>query len=340
MNATIRDVARRAGVSETTVSLAFKERSRISEKTRQRVRHIAAELDYVPNEAARALRRGSPRTLGLMVNDLTNPFYGRMVREVEAVAMAEGYQVLVSESQFDPTRELGNLDRMLQARIRGLLICFSETTPETVPRVRDMRIPCLALDTFPEGYEGPHVVNDLAAAGRLAVEHLLAVGCRRLALVIAGSVGARFSSFARLESGFREALRVAGLPCDSRQVISAGWGIEEGYAAFAELRRQAPETDGVLCGNDLCAFGLLSAADEAGIAVGPELAIMGIDDLPFSALPRLNLTSIRQPDRELAECAAQALIESIEAGERCSVKLSLAPRLIARSSTLAKTSVL
>lgn len=334
MSTTIRDIARAAGVSETTVSLAFRPRSRISDETRRRVLQLARQLQYVPHLAARELRRGAPRTLGVLVNDLTNPFYGLMAREIEAVAQRLDFQVLLAETQFDPHCELTSIERMCQARVRGLLVCFCERTADSFARLAESGLPYLALDTRPEGYAGPYVAHDLAAAGRLAAEHLLAVGCRHPALLIPNQPGGRFSSFTHLHAGFAEALAQRGCPLPPAAVIDAGWAIGDGGEAYTRLRQQYPAADGALCGNDLCALGVMAAADAAGRRVGPDLALIGIDDLPVAALPRIGLSSIRQPNARLAELAAEALIAASESGALPELRTTLAPELIARASSL------
>ncbi|OGV76571.1 MAG: hypothetical protein A3K19_32300 [Lentisphaerae bacterium RIFOXYB12_FULL_65_16] len=336
MSATIRDVARRARVSETTVSLAFQDKSRISDATRQRVLTVARNLNYVPNLAARHLRAGQSRTLGVLVNDLTNPFYTRMVRMVEHTAESFGYQVFVMESQWDPGREAESLRRMLEARVRGAILCLCEESDASFDILGDYNVPYVAMDSYPRGFKGPFVANDVTCAGRLAAEHLVAAGCRHLALLIPPSKGRRFSAFERLMDGFGPALKAHGRPFSRAQVVDADLSIAGGMTGFASLRSSRPKTDGLLCGNDLCALGVMEAADRAGVRVGPDLAVMGIDDLEVAALARVSLTTIRQPNDRVAELATQALVRAIDANEPVSIQTALEPELVIRNSTRLK----
>ncbi|MFW6060632.1 MAG: LacI family DNA-binding transcriptional regulator, partial [Phycisphaeraceae bacterium] len=207
MRVTIRDVAREAGVSDTTVSLALRPKSRISDATRQRVLEAAQRLSYVPDRAAQRLRTGASRALGFLVNDLTNPFYARMIRRAGEVARDRAYELTVGESRWDPARELTAAQHMIEARVDGMLACLTERNTETLQRFGQYGVPAVLVDTYPEGYSGAYVANDLIAAGRLAAAHLAEAGCRRLVMFSAQARGRRFSAMRRLEAGFAEGAR-------------------------------------------------------------------------------------------------------------------------------------
>ena len=333
MAATIRDIAKQAKVSQTTVSLAFREGSRISAATRRKVLAIAERLDYMPNLAARHLRHGRPRTLGLLVNDIRNPFYARMARIVELTALEAGYHVIMTESQWDPQREVANLRRMIQARVRGAVVCLCERTDEGQGMLDRYGVPYVAMDSRPVGFKGAYVANDMAAAGRLAAEHLATVGCRRLALLIPGGDRLRFSAFVRFHRGFAQVLKRRGIPFGRKHVLHARLTIEEGIRVFDDVRKSLPDADGIVCGNDLCALGVIEAADLAGIRVGPDLAVMGIDDLDVSRLSRISLTTIREQNAAVAREATRALIRRIENDAEPPVRKTLKPELVVRDST-------
>jgi LacI family transcriptional regulator len=166
---TIRDVARAAKVSETTVSLSLRDGTRISDATRHKVLSAAKRLGYVPDLAARALRLGDSRTIALLITDITDPFYARIAREVERTAQEFAYQVLIAESQWDGARELEQIERMIQARVRGFVACFCETQAHSWELLKNRQIPHVAIDTAPNGYRGSFVRNDLAEIGRAHV---------------------------------------------------------------------------------------------------------------------------------------------------------------------------
>jgi len=332
-NVTIRELARAAGVSETTVSLAFRSHSRITAATRDKVIAMARKMGYVPSLAARALRLGSPRSIGLVVNDIANPFYAFLVRSADTIARKRGYQVMVADSHWDPATEVEVLQNMLASRVRGLLACLNERSSQAFEILADCTAPSILVDTAPEGYHGGFVGNDLAAAGRLAAEHLLEVRSRRLAILTAGPQMDSFSAFVHLRKGFLEAVAQYGADASQVRVIPAGLTIDGGKLGFQRLMRQAPDCDGVFCVNDLCAIGAIEAADALGLRVGPQVAIMGIDDLDISAAARISLTSIRQPTHRIIDLAVNALLDAVESNERPDVTMLLKPELIVRNTT-------
>lgn len=330
---TIRDLAQAVGVSETTVSLAFQVGSRITPATRDRVVAMARQMGYVPNLAARALRLGTPKSIGFLVNDIANPFYAFLLRSADAIARKRGYQVIVSDSHWDPKRETQAVQNMIASRVRGVLACLSEKSPQALELLAQGAVPGILVDTVPEGYRGGFVANDLVAAGRLAVEHLREARCRRLAMLTADPPMASFSAFVQLRQGFLDAAGEYGMDPGQVPVIPAGLTIDGGKLGFQRLLKRVPDCDGVLCVNDLCAIGALEAADAKGIRVGADVAIMGIDDLDVSSTARISLTSIRQPYRRIIDLAANALIDAIEGNERPDVTMLLKPELIVRNST-------
>jgi len=333
MSTTIREVAIAAKVSQTAVSLAFRPGSRISDATRERVLRVASKLRYVPNLSARHLRDGNPRLLGALVNDLTNPFYAGMVRAMELAAQRASYQMIVMESQWQTDREVDCLNRMAQSRVRGVLLCFSEESGEGQEVLERFRVPYILIDTYPLGYKGSYVANDLTAAGRLAGEHLADVGCRNPVLVVPRRRRRQFSSFVRLRRGLDQALKKRGVAFDRNCVFAAGLTIEEGRRVLPEVMKARPQTDGIFCGNDLCALGAMEAIDKMNMQVGRDVAVIGIDNLPVSRLDRISLTTIEQPHDTIAVEAAQALIEGVERDKPLAVRKEFEPSLIVRAST-------
>jgi LacI family transcriptional regulator len=330
---TIRDIAREAGVSDTAVSLSFQQNSRVSAATRERVLAIARRLNYFPNRSARNLRYGGSRTIGFVVIEITNPFYSRMIRSAERIALGLGYDILFAESYWDPQKEIRIVSNMIENRVAGILMCFCENTRESLTLIEQSRLPLIAVDTCPPHYNGPYVVNALASAGRIAAEHLLDAGCRHPVFFNASVAMSRFSSFHLLLKGFQEVLRARGVPLTDPAIINADWTIEGGSAGFAELLSRGQPFDGIFCVNDLCAFGVVDAAERAGYKVGRDFAIMGIDNLEIGGIGRISLTSIDQPYDQIIELATRSLIESVENNRPCAVRKRFKPTLVVRDST-------
>jgi len=334
-DATLKDIATEAGVSVTTVSLAFQPGSRISDGTRKEVLRIAQRRGYVPNQAARNLRRGRTLTLGVIVPDITNPFFATLVRHTETVAIERGYEVISAESRWEGDAELRAIESMARLRVDGLVFCCSEATQESVPLLRRHGIQHVLIDTCPPGYDGPFVVNDLEAAGRLAGVHLTEVGCRAPAFLTGAASHCEFSSFRLLREGFAEGLRLHGVAWRPERAVAAGLTFEAGLVAGRALLASHPQIDGVFCVNDACAWGVMEAIGESGRSAGPDIAVIGVDDLEASRMSCVSLTSIRQPYPKLARIAANALIDAIEDSTADPVRTSLAPELVIRDSTAA-----
>lgn len=334
-SATITEVARLANVSETTVSLAFQDNSRISLKTRQKVREIATRLHYVPNQHAKSLRAGRTKLIGLLVNDLVNPFYAQLAETIEDFVEERGYQLLVFNSRWIAKREIAAIKRMVSLRIEGALVCYSEKTDESKRILLDNDIPHIALDTSPVHMDEAFVFFDLKLAGSLAAMHFESIGCRRPALMMPMEDDQhRFSAFLHLEKGFVEEWQRRGKMADMVYRIPAALTIPSGREAFLKLYRSMSNVDSVFCGNDLCALGAMDAADQLGLKIGEDIAIMGIDNLPVGAIARLGLTTLHEPVDKLANQAASALLEGIENHKRISICHLIEPELILRASTL------
>jgi LacI family transcriptional regulator len=330
---TIRDIARKAGVSDTAVSLAFQKNSRLSEPTRARILRIARELNYFPNRSARTLRYGASRTIGFVVNDITDPFYSRMIRSAEKIALELGYTVLFSESNWDPGKETRVISDMIESRVLGVLMCFCEKTEESLRFIDLAGVPVIAVDTFPKFYHGSYVVNDVENAGFLAADHLLGQGCRAPVFFNSNESMSGFSSFRLLLRGFRKRLRQSGVSGLEPAVVLADLTIEGGVQGFENLLAAKVDFDGIFCVNDLCALGVVEAAEKHGYRTGRDLAVMGIDNLEISAVSRISLTSIDQPYDRIIELATRSLIESIEKKEPCRLRRKLKPSLVVRGST-------
>ena len=330
---TIRDIAREAGVSDTAVSLSFKENSRVSTATREKILAIARRLNYFPNRSARNLRYGGSRSIGFVVIEITNPFYSRMIRSAERIALELGYDILFAESYWDPQKEIRIVSSMIENRVSGMLMCFCENTRESLALIEQSRLPLIAVDTCPPFYKGPYVTNALASAGRMAAEHLVQAGCRHLVFFNASPSMSRFSSFQLLLKGFREGLRAAGRQPSDLAVFHADWTIEGGSAGFEQLLSSGRPFDGIFCVNDLSAFGVVDAAERAGYRAGRDFAVMGIDNLEIGGISRISLTSIDQPYDRIIELAVRSMIEGIQNNRPCTVRRRLTPTLIVREST-------
>jgi LacI family transcriptional regulator len=310
----------------------------VSAATRERVLEIARRLNYFPNRSARNLRYGSSRTIGFVVIEITNPFYARMIRSAERIAHELGYEILFAESHWDAQKEVRIVSSMIENRVSGILMCFCENTRESLDLIQQSHLRLIAVDTCPSHYKGAYVVNALASAGRMAAEHLLEAGCSHPVFFNATVAMSGFSALQLLLKGFRQGLRAENADLPASAVINADWTVEGGSEGFTALLASGQPFDGIFCVNDLCALGVIDAAERAGYRVGEDFAIMGVDNLEIGSISRISLTSIDQPYDRIIEVATRSMIESIEQNEPCTVRKRLTPTLIVRNSTRLRTS--
>lgn len=329
----VRDVAQRAGVSVGTVSNVMNHPEKVSAGAVARVTAAIEELGFIRNDAARQLRDGRSKTIGLVVLDVRNPFFTDVARGAEDAAAAEGLSVTLGNSDENRERESGYLDLFEQQRVHGVLISpYSDITARLL-RLRKRGIAAVLVDRTSTDSSFSSVSVDDIAGGRLAAEHLIAQGRRRLAF-IGGPMAIRQVAD-RLE-GARQAVSVNPdvtlevIPVDALSVI-------EGRAAGTAIRDRAAaqRPDGVFAANDLVAMGVLQALmlQGSGIEVPQEIALIGYDDIDFAAAAVVPLSSIRQPSALIGRTAVEILLEEAADDSIEPRQVVFQPELVVRSST-------
>ena len=326
----VRDVAHRAGVSTGTVSNVLNRPDQVAPATRQRVLDAIDELGFVRNEAARQLRAGHSRMIGLVVLDVGNPFFTDIATGVEQAAAGAGLSVILCNSAESPQRESHYLSLLQEHRAYGVLITPVGEKNSRIEEIRRRGIPAVLVDHGASRRQCSVTVDDVVG-GELAVTHLLDQGHRRLAF-IGGPMWIRQVSD-RLE-GARKALRNAD---DARlSVIEVdAMTVAAGRDAAARLRALGDDRPtGVVCANDLLALGVLQDMTRHHVDVPGELAIVGYDDIDFAAAAAVPLTSVRQPRVQLGEAAATLLIDEVERADTHQHRqVVFEPELVVRESS-------
>ncbi len=327
MAVTIREVAARAGVSVGTVSNVLNARANVAPDAVGRVRQAIAELGYVRNDAARQLRAGRSRGIGLVVLDVGNPFFAAVARGAEARAAEGGMVVLLGSSEQDAAREESYLDLFLEQRVNGVLVSPADDDLAALRRVAASGIPVALVDRESADGELASVAVDDEEGGFLAVTHLLERGRRRIAFV-GGPLSTR--QVADRLTGARRA--IAGVPGASLEVVERpSLTVLAGRSAGEELRERGERPDAVFAANDLLAVGVLQAFSLlSDVRVPEDIALVGYDDIDFAAAAVVPLTSVRQPAELIGWTAVDLLLRQVS-GPDAAVRFR--PELVVRAST-------
>ena len=308
---TIRDVARLAGVSISTVSLALNTPGRVSAETRRKVAEAANAVGFTANPIAQSLKRGRSRLIGLVVADITNPFFGRLLREIESCAAAAGYLVVVADTQAESLQERAVLTHLQAQRAAGVILSPHGSGPEHVELIRNLAMPVVLFDHRLEGLEADYVGTDNELASAMLTEHLIRLGHRRIAWV-GGPAGIYTAE--RRRAGFEATLRAHGLPVDTDMMLDGRFTGDGGYgAALRLLTRPQNRPTAILAASNLMAIGALQACNELGIACPAEISLAGIDDVPWSNVIRPRITCAVQQVDEMARVTCRLLMERIAA---------------------------
>jgi LacI family transcriptional regulator len=308
--ATIRDVARMAGVSISTVSLAFNETGRVSVETYQRIWEAAQTVGYAPNRLAQSLKSGRTRLIGMVMADISNPFFGRLLSEVERIAIASGYLVIVSDSGGDPARERAILEHLSSQRVAGIVLSTLSRDVAHAQHLRTLSMPFVLVDQKVEDVKADFVASDNVLAAAILTEHLIRYGHRRIAH-IAGRTGL-WTAERRLE-GFRTTMAAAGIEVDESLVVDGDYDGERAYEQAMRLLTRADRPTAIIGANNVMAIGALQAMNDLGFKCPEEVSLTSIDDVPWGNVIRPRITMVVQPVDEMARVATEFLLERINA---------------------------
>lgn len=330
----MKDIAQELGVSIGTVSKVLRDHPDISSETRERVRKRIRELNYSPNLSARALVTGRTHTIGLVVPDLVHPFFGEVAGGLSKLLRKSGYSLIISSSDEDLELENRAIDQLLARRVDALVLASSQRDWRFFERIEKQNIPVVLIDRRPDGGKVNFVGVDDEEIGHLATEHLIEMGCQRIAHI--GGPGIS-TAVGRLQ-GYQKALEQHGLPFDPRYAISREHADEasddSGYAAMNQLLALERPPDGVFCYNDPTAMGAMQAAVEKGIRIPENLALVGAGNVHYAKFLRVPLSSIDQQSGEMGDRAAKLALKLIESKRSIKPRtVLLSPQLVVRESS-------
>jgi DNA-binding LacI/PurR family transcriptional regulator len=329
--ATIKEVARLAGVSVGTVSNVLNHPDRVSQAVRLRVREAITQLGYVRNDSARQLRAGRSRQIAIVVLDLTNPFFTDVVRGAESAADEQGVTVVVCNSDGNVDREHRHLDLLEEQRVRGVLITpVDDARTSRLAQLITRGTPVVLVDRDSGWHKRCSVAVDDVQGGRLAGEHLIERGHRRIAFV-GGPMS--IQQVADRHRGCSEAIdRAAKLITVDTPALTVAAG-RDAAAEIAGLPGGRRPT-AVFCANDLLALGVLQELTRRGLHVPRDVAIVGYDDIEFAGAAAVPLSSVRQPREQLGRTATELLLDEIEStGPHEHRHVLFQPELVVRASS-------
>jgi LacI family transcriptional regulator len=332
-SAGVKDVAARAGVSLGTVSNVLNRPDRVSTRTRERVEQAMAELGFVRNESARLLRAGRSSTLAYVMLDATNPFFTDVAQGIERAAEQADLSLFLCNSDQSAERERTYLTRLQEQRVQGVLITPVDPDEPLLDEVVRLGTPVVIVDRVRDVGSHCSVAVDDVLGGRLAVEHLVDLGHRRIAFVGGPE---RIGQVRDRRRGARDALADAGLPDDALvEVRTDALTVAEGRNAGERIAGMPSSTrpTAAFCANDLIALGLLQSCVGLGLRVPDDLAIVGFDDIEFAAAAAVPLTSVRQPRGQLGRRATELLLDEGTNADHRHEQVLFTPELVARAST-------
>jgi LacI family transcriptional regulator len=329
--ATIRDVAQKAGVSPATVSRVLNTSDTVSPDLKERVLAAVRVLDYHPNSQARSLRTRATTVLGLIISDITNPFFTAMVRGVEDAASGAGYSVVLANADEDLRKEQRYLEVAAAEQMAGVLLSPASATDTHIDVLTERGIPVVTVDRRLKTADVDRVMVNNHRAAKEATLHLAEQGCRRIGF-IAGRLSATTGA-SRL-AGYRAGLKEAGLPFARELVVNGQFRLDGGREATERLLALPVRPDGLFVSNNLMTIGAVDALDTAGVRFPRDLALVGFDDMMPALSLRSKITAVSQPTYEIGRQATELLLRRVNGESFPQCHITLPAELKIRESSL------
>lgn len=324
---TIKDVARELGVSYSSVSRALNGKEGVSKETRDRILEAADRMGYEPNDLARGLVNKVSKTIGVIIPDINNPFFGEIVTGITESANEWDYNIFLCISGWSLKNEAACFDMLRKKRVDGIILKSAGDTGDYY----NVKTPTMIIERY-KGRENRNIVEiDNELGGYLAVKHLMDCGYKDIG-IITGKED-YFASSIRL-SGARRALQEYGVPFKDDMVVEGRFTIEGGRLASEEMFRRKPSIEAIFGVNDVISLGILQYCDENNIDVPGDVGVIGFDNISYSRLPQIQLTTIHQPKQELGKMLFETLMEELRDGDLQKTKnVILNPEVIIRKTT-------
>ncbi|MDQ3130990.1 MAG: LacI family transcriptional regulator [Acidobacteriota bacterium] len=327
----IKDIASEAGVSTATVSHVINKTRFVSDEVQARVLKAIELHNYYPNAHARSLASGNSRIFGLVISDIANPFFPELVKSIEAAAYEHGYDVVLSNTNYDTERTSHYVRRFIERKVAGVAVMTSEMDKSLIEELGRREVPVVFLDSGEAGLHMSNLRVGYDEGIKQAILHLVELGHRSVAFI--SGLPHLHSAKRRLEA-FRQTM-LAVLPAAPEQIYQGDFKIEGGRHAALEILAANELPTAVVAANDLMAFGAISEFHRAGLNVPGDISVVGFDDIAFSSLIEPALTTVNLRLGELGKLAVEALITTLSSSTQHGVELPIPTRLVIRNSTAA-----
>ncbi len=325
---TIKDVARELGVSYSSISRALNGKEGVSKKTRDKILETAERMGYQPNDLARGLVNKISKTVGVIVPDINNPFFGEIVAGITDASSENEYNIFLCVSGWSATKEKEYFNTLVQRRVDGIILKSAGKNED----YDGVKSPLMIIERYGRNHKFDSVEVDNEMGGYLAVKHLLDCGYRNLAFILGKE---DYHASSRRLRGAEKALNDYGLELNKDLVIEGSFSIEGGRQAAKQLFEGKRLIDAVFGMNDLISMGVLQYCNESSIRVPDEVGVIGYDNISYAGLPQIQLTTMHQPKYELGKMLFETLLEEIQNKDtkRLTKKIILNPELKIRKTT-------
>ncbi|WP_434145034.1 substrate-binding domain-containing protein [Photobacterium leiognathi] len=329
--ATMKDVAKLAGVSTSTVSHVINKTRFVSEEISERVNKAAKELNYyAPSALARSFKVNRTKTIGMLVTTSTNPFFGEVVKGVERSCYQQGYSLILCNTEGDHQRMHESINTLLQKRVDGLILMCATLEGEHFDIFEHYAdIPVVVMDWGPMQFTSDKIQDNSLRGGYMAAKYLIDAGHSEIGC-ITGPLN-RIQAEMRY-NGYLQAMDEAGFSVEPSWVVEADFECEGGYNAFSQLHANGTLPSALVVANDMMAMGVINAANELGIQIPEQLSIIGYDDIHIAKFMSPSLTTIHQPKYRLGQAAVETLLTRLDEPETAPRIIELEPTLVERNS--------
>ncbi|EJC6928701.1 substrate-binding domain-containing protein [Vibrio parahaemolyticus] len=329
--ATMKDIAKLAGVSTSTVSHVINKTRFVSEEISERVNNAAKELNYyAPSALARSLKVNRTKTIGMLVTTSTNPFFGEVVKGVERSCYHKGYSLILCNTEGDNERMRQSINTLLQKRVDGLILMCSSLEGERIDVFeRYPDIPVVVMDWGPMLFTSDKIQDNSLRGGYLAAKYLIDCGHTEIGCITGPLI--KHQAQMRYE-GYKRAMNEAGLEFNANWIIESDFECEGGYQAFKKMDERGTLPSSIFVSNDMMAMGVINAANELGIKVPDDLSIIGYDDIHIAKFMSPSLTTIHQPKYRLGQAAVETLVRRLDDKSNEAQVVQLEPTLVVRNS--------